>query len=62
MLVISVDPMKKPMDVGEEVVDKHKPIYIQLHGKECVKPELGKDNHLGMIGCVPNEEPVGVVT
>ena len=41
--VLSVEPRKIHMDVGAEVVDKHKPKYVPLHGKEHVKADLRKE-------------------
>ena len=37
--VILVEPMKMNVDVGAEVVNKHKPTYVQTHSKKHVKAD-----------------------
>ena len=51
--------MKMNVDVGAEVVDKHKPTDIQTHGKKHVKADWQKDMHLGIIDCVPDGSLIG---
>ena len=51
--------MKMHVNLGAKVVYKHKPTYVQTHGKERIKADWQKDVHLGIIDCVLDGEPVG---